>query len=219
MDDNYNILIADDHYLVAKLIKMMLKAANGFNVIGIARDSNEILNIFEGRQVDLILLDIDMPEINGLKVLETIKKNYRDTKAIMLSNHSESWIIKKAMDLGANGYITKLADTDEVLEAINKVRHGESYFCRNSMQSLLANYSGKEEQKDIVSEIKPLSKRERQVLKLIAEEYTNKEIAELLCISIRTVETHRKNILRKTGAKNTLGLIKLTMESNLLESY
>ena len=221
MKSEIKILIADDHYLIAKLIKMMLITAQENYIVELAKSSTEVFDYLKKHKTDLILLDIDMPEIDGLQVLKKAKIEYPETKILMISNHTEAWIIKRALKLGADGYISKYADSDEILTAIKSILKNENYLCKNTIKSLYL-YSNTDKKEVVNTHIKNalgnLSKRELEVLKLVVEEYSTKEISELLFISTRTVETHRKNILTKLGVKNTLSLIKLFMETNMTET-
>jgi len=221
MKKEIKILIADDHYLIAKLIKMMLLTADESYKVELAKSSSEVFSHIEKHKTDLILLDIDMPEIDGLQVLKKIKADKMEIKILMISNHTEAWVIKRALKLGADGYISKYADSDEILTAMRSVLNNENYLCKNTIKSLYL--SSNVDKKDVVnnhikSAIGNLSRRELEVLKLVIEEYSTKEISELLFISSRTVETHRKNILTKLGVKNSLSLIKLFMETNMVET-
>lgn len=221
MKSEIKILIADDHYLIAKLIKMMLITAQENYIVELAKSSTEVFDYLKKHKTDLILLDIDMPEIDGLQVLKKAKIEYPETKILMISNHTEAWIIKRALKLGADGYISKYADSDEILTAIKSILKNENYLCKNTIKSLyLSSNTDKKEvvNTHIKNALGNLSKRELEVLKLVVEEYSTKEISELLFISTRTVETHRKNILTKLGVKNTLSLIKLFMETNMTET-
>jgi DNA-binding NarL/FixJ family response regulator len=221
MKSEIKILIADDHYLIAKLIKMMLITAQENYIVELAKSSTEVFDYLKKHKTDLILLDIDMPEIDGLQVLKKAKIEYPETKILMISNHTEAWIIKRALKLGADGYISKYADSDEILNAIKSILKNENYLCKNTIKSLyLSSNTDKKEvvNTHIKNALGNLSKRELEVLKLVVEEYSTKEISELLFISTRTVETHRKNILTKLGVKNTLSLIKLFMETNMTET-
>ncbi len=222
MSKEVKILIADDHYLIAKLIKMMLTTANENYEVELAKSSTEVFNCLAKHSPDLILLDIDMPEIDGLQILKKVKSGHSEIKILMISNHTEAWIIKRSLKLGADGYISKYADSDEILAAIKSVLNHENYLCKNTIKSLYL--SSNTDKKELVSThlknaIGNLSKRELEVLKLVVEEYSTKDIADLLFISTRTVETHRKNILAKLGVKSTLSLIKIFMETNMTDIF
>ena len=240
MEQKINVLIADDHYLVAKLLMNNLKAEPNLNVVGLAKDGQQTVDMLNEMPVDVILLDIDMPKIDGMQILRDLREKKNDMKVIMLTNHAEGWIVKKAMQVGANGYLTKFAEVDEVREAINTVINGDTYFCKLSFQNLMkkmtqpsnqtiskqtghssdndAENTGSLDKNQIHANFQNLTIREKQVLKMIVEEFTTREISDKLYISSRTVETHRKNILQKLGAKNTVSLIKVVIEAELIEN-
>jgi DNA-binding NarL/FixJ family response regulator len=155
-------------------------------------------------------MDVEMPKMDGLKTVKYIKIHYPAIKVIMLSNRIEAWIIQKALKSGASGYVTKYSESHEVIDAITKVSRGETYFCKNSFDVMMKQISGKVPTvtNNMAQDYKNLTSREREVLKLIGELKTTKDMADSLSISARTVETHRRNILRKLGYKNSLELIK-----------
>lgn len=217
-DKKIKVLIADDHNLVAKLISQMLKTSEEIEVVDIVSDGQQVLDAMETKEVDVCLMDIDMPNLDGIAALAKIVEKFPKMKIIMLSNHSEAWIIQKTLKSGASGYLTKFAESQEVIEAITKVFKGGNYFCKMSFKNLMDRISNKEPEVRTDTHFENLTGREKEVLKLIAKELTTREISEQLCISVRTVETHRKNILHKLGAKNTVGLIKTAMEANLIEN-
>lgn len=214
------ILIADDHYLISKLIKMMLATSRNSYVVNLVKTGNEAIDYIKKNEVDLVLLDIDMPDLDGISVLKFIKENFNSIKVIMISNHTEPWLIKRALRLGANGYVSKYADSEEILNAINKINQNEVFLCQNTlriMYSVTDNQNESSEVENFETALSQLTKRELEITKYIVDEYSTKEISDKLFISTRTVETHRKNIMAKLGVKNTIGLIKLTLENNLYE--
>jgi len=218
VQEQIKVLIADDHLLVAKLINMMLKTSKDITVVGTVSDGNEVLIALGKMEVDVLLLDIDMPNLDGLQAISKICEAYPKVKIIMLSNHCEAWIIQKAIKSGALGYVTKYAEGSEVVEAITKVQGGQNYFCKTSFKNLMNKIANKEPEHSSDGHYTNLTARERDVLKLIVKELTTRQISDELSISIRTVETHRKNLLHKLGAKNTVGLIKAAMEANIIEN-
>jgi DNA-binding NarL/FixJ family response regulator len=220
MEKSINILVADDHYLVAKLIRMMLISCDENYTTTIACCSTEVFDIVKNNSIDLIMLDIDMPKIDGIQVLKSLKASNPEIKIIMLSNHTEAWIIKRTLNFGANGYTSKYADSDEILKGIKAVLNGELFLCSTTLKCLYSNEQNGSENGESIhvkNVVGSLSKREIEILKLVVEEYSSKEISEILFISHRTVETHRKNILKKLGVKNSLGLIKLFVENKSIE--
>ncbi len=217
MSKQINVLIAEDHTLFARLVKSMLDDEENINVVGIAPNGKDTMDIIDKNDVDILLLDINMPKVDGMQVISRLVKEKPNLKIIMLSSHTEAWVIQKALKSGAKGYLTKFVDSEEVVEAIYTVNKGESYFCKTSLNSIMKNLVNKETDNSAQKQLKALSKREKEVLQLVAQELTTAEIADKLCISFRTVESHRKNLLHKLGAKNTVGLIRTAMEANLIE--
>ena len=215
--DTIKVLIADDHNMVAKLINHMLKPSDEIEVVALVNDGNEVLEKAEEIDIDVMLLDIDMPSLDGIQTMIRVLKKHPETKAIILSHHSEPWVIQKSMESGASGYLTKYAESHEVIDAIMTVHQGGKYFCKTTLQKLAQNITKQDDEDCHRKLYEKLTKREKEVLKLIAEEYTNNEISETLHISPRTVEIHRKNIMDKLGAKNTVGLIKIIMSSKLID--
>ncbi len=214
--NDINVLIVDDHNLFAKLIYTMLSNTPGIKVVGIAKNAQETLRFATENNIDIILLDINLPNTDGLQLLVKLNDYHPDIKTIMLSSNTEATIIQQSLKTGAAGYLTKNAQTDEVIDAINSVYNGENYFCKSSLESIMNNMINDRPKPNIMQSIKSLSKREKEVLKLIANEYSSTKISEMLNISVRTVQTHRKHLLQKLGAKNTVGLIKTAMEANLI---
>lgn len=212
-----NVLIAEDHTLFARLVASMLEDSDDINVVGIAPNGEEALSMLGDHKVDVILLDINMPKIDGMEATKRIVKEYPNLRIIILSSHTEAWVIQKALKSGASGYLTKFVESAEVTEAIKTVSKGESYFCKTSLDAIMKNLVNQDNQASPSEQYKALTNREKQILQLISKEFKTSEIAEQLSISFRTVETHRKNILHKLGAKNTVGLIKAAMEANLIE--
>ena len=233
-------MIAEDQNLLAKLMMVNLADEHGFNIVAIARDGRETLELLGKFGTDVLLLDINMPVIDGIQVLKTIRQTNSDTKVIMLSSMYEGWMIKNAIASGANGYVSKDANYDEVKKAILTVMHGETYFCKHSFQNFISSVAQNEqaprkrsfkakaaadgqfgaegnEGERFLSNYQALTEREKEILRLIVDEKTSKEISEELFISTRTVETHRKNILQKMGVKNSMKLIMLAFETNFLE--
>jgi len=224
MDNEISILIADDHYLIAKLVRMMLLSADEKYKVSTVENGKDVFTFIKSSKIDILILDIDMPELDGISVLKTIKISNPEIKVLMVSNHTQTWIINRALKFGADGYISKYADSDEILKGIKSIMKNEIYLCHttlNCLESIVKGDHNNIENIDYIQTQKKLgklSKREIEILKLIVDESSSKEISELLTISIRTVETHRKNILKKLGVKNTLGLIRLFVESDLLKS-
>jgi len=206
-----NIIIADDHTIFLEAITVLIRSEY-INVAANCKNGQEVLDLLKEQEVDLVISDIKMPIMDGITLVKKISKLYPKTKTIILSMYEERHIINKAIKAGASGYISKNAGKKDILNAIESCMKNEKVIITN--QSKFTQNSIKNTEKSI-KEIS-LSNRERQILKLIIEEATNQDIALSLNISKRTVETHKKNIILKLGARNTIGLIKIALKSKLL---
>lgn len=216
-----NILIVDDHKVVRDGIKFFLKDIPDFEIVSEVENGKKALELLAGSNVDLVLTDINMPEMDGYGLIENIKSHYPDVRIIVMTMVSDAKNIKKMIAMGVNGYVLKSAEKDIVIQAIYEVTSGKDYFQNDVTQLIIRDLTRK---KKVAAEFTPklsvdteLSKREKEVLKLILHEKSNNEIAEELFISVRTVETHKNNLLMKTGAKNVAGLVFYAIEHDLIE--
>ena len=189
-----NILIADDHLMVREGLKQILELDGDFIVIGEASDGFECLNLINKTNPDVILLDINMPNLDGLQVLSIMKQQHMQNKVIMLTIHNEIDYLIKAMDLGCDGYVLKDSDSATLKKAIFAVYDGETYIEPKLTPLLNSSLAERDVMKD---KLKDLTRRELEVLKLIANGLFNKEIASSLEISERTVKNHVSNIFKK----------------------
>ena len=206
------ILIVDGHQLVLDGLQLMLSDAEDMDCVAIARHGKSALVQMQKQEIDLILLDINMPEMNGVEVCKAVRQTNSIVRILGLSMLKEASLIKEMLNQGANGYLLKNAGKDELLMAIRAVMKGQTYLSPD-VDKLL---SEKVQPVNKTSPFPKLSRREKQVLKLIVEEYTTGEIAHALEIGFGTVETHRRNLLTKLGARNTAGLVRCALEYNLL---
>lgn len=213
--DKINILIADDHQIVIDGIQLMLSTEPDLECIAHANNGLEVLEKLKHLKIDLIILDINMPELNGVEACKKIKADFPEVKILALSMLKEASLIKLMLKNGANGYLLKNAGKDEVLEAIRSIHSGKKHYSPEVSEIIMASLSGETRKKES-SPFPQLSRREKQVLKLIVEEFTTSEIAEKLFISFGTVETHRRNLLLKLGARNTAGLVRTALEYELI---
>ena len=210
-----NLVIADDHKIFRDGIKALLEKEKDIEVLAEAESGNEVMEKLDKQQVNVILMDIDMAETNGIETTRKIKEKYSSVNILVLSMHGEQNYIVKMLEAGAIGYILKNTGKDEMLTAIKSVAQGDSYFSKE-VSARLIEHLNRPAQSAKTDNI-PLTTREVEVLKLIAQEYSNPEIAEKLFISIRTVDTHRRNLLDKLGVKNTAGLVKYALKTGLIE--
>lgn len=210
--EKIKVLLVDDHQIILDGVKSLLEDIPDIDVVAIANDGNEALNTLNILSIDIVLMDIDMPYLNGIDATKQINAKYKDVKVIMLTMHSESSMIKNLIEIGAFGYLLKNSSKEELLDAIYKVSNGEKYFSSEVTMSLL----NKDQSKSSSSAI-DFTKRELDVIKLIADGYTNKEVGDKLFISHRTVDTHRTNIMKKVGVNNVAGLISYAIKNGLVE--
>lgn len=189
-----NILLADDHRMVREGIRCLLENVPEFNVVGEAADGYECISLVNKTKPNIVLLDIDMPDMNGIEALRVIKEQKMICKVIMLTRHNEIDYLMKALEIGCDGYILKESSFDTLKKAIFKVYSGNKYIEPNMMPLLNANMQEKSNVKKKISE---LTRREIDVLKMIASGSFNKEIASTLNISERTVKNHVSNIFKK----------------------
>lgn len=214
--DKIRVLVCDDHKVFRDGIQALLEKIKDITVVGEASNGNEALECMSVGGIDVVLMDIDMGETNGVDTTEKVKKSFPDVNVLVLSMHGEHNYIIRMLDAGATGYILKNAGKDEMVTAIRSVAKGDSYFSRD-VSSILIEQLRRPQARGKHKGDLPLTDREIEVLKLIAQEYSNPEIAEQLFISIRTVDTHRRNLLEKLGAKNTAGLVKYAIKNNLVD--
>lgn len=208
--EKLSVIIADDHTLFINGLCMLLQAEPDIEVMDIAANGKEILGLLHTHTPDVILLDINMPGINGFEVLKRVKTYYPKIKVIMLSTYNEEHLIEKAKAGGADGYIFKNAEKSELLNAMRMVGQGQSCF---PYKKPVTNSTFDEP--DVFLKQFQLTKREMELLQFIKQDYTNQQMANHLHLSIYTVETHRKNIMQKLNLKNPVELTKFILQYNL----
>ena len=209
-----HVFIVDDHKMVIDGMKLLLKDEATIKVVGTALNGEEGLGEIPKQPVDVVLLDINMPGMNGIETCKELLKLNPDLKIVAISMHKESSLIKLMLNNGAKGYVLKNAGQDEVIDAIKTVNEGKMYL-DDTVNEIVLNSVLKNGSEKVTSPFPTLSRREKDVLKLILDECTTQEIADKLFISFGTVETHRRNMLIKTGARNTAGLVRTAIEYDL----
>ncbi len=212
------VVIADDHKIIRVGLRGLLEREKDIVVTGEAANSDEVLNALATHPTDVVLMDIDLGDTNGIATTLKIKEIYPLIHVLGLTMHEEPDYIIKMLEAGASGYLLKNAGREELLAAIHAVAKGDSYFSQKVSATLLQAISRQREnpEKKKPTLESPLSDREIEVLRLITQEYSNGEIAEKLFISIRTVDTHRRNLLEKLQVKNTVGLVKYAIEKGII---
>jgi two-component system response regulator NreC len=208
------ILLVDDHQIIVDGLKSLLKNSDEILVAGEANNGREALRLLELINIDVMLMDIDMPVMNGIDALKEIRRRGKEVKVIILSMHQEAGMIKSLMNLGANGYLLKSSSQEEVIDAIQKVATGKSYFSAEVTYSLLNKDQNM--YRDSSPQIELLTDRESEIVQLIAEGFSNKEIGNKLFISHRTVDTHRTNIMKKLNVSNIAGLISYAIKNGIV---
>lgn len=212
-----HLAIVDDHSIVLQGLELMLRDAPDTTLSGLYQNGAQLLSALErGERINTVLMDIHMPDINGVELCKMVKTDYPSVAVIGLSMVSEMSLVRLMIKNGASGYLHKNAGKDEVLRALEKVRQGKRYFSEE-INDMLIEGTSRGEKTVRKSPFPRLSRREKDVLRLIVDEFTTQEIADKLFISFGTVETHRRNILSKLGARNTAGLVRIALEYKLLE--
>ena len=204
------VFIVDDHPLVQEGMRSLLGNEKGIELVGYAMNAQSCLGYFVNNTADVILMDISLPDMSGIDLCAEIKTKYPGIMVLGLSTFNQGSFISKMMENGASGYVLKNADKKELLEAIREVDKGKTYLSFEAGQVM------KMESSNPKSQIPVLTRREKEILGLIAEGFTNPEIAEKLFISSLTVDSHRKNLLAKLNMKNTASLVKFAMEHHLI---
>jgi len=210
------VLLVDDHRLIRDGIKFYLeKEDQGISIAGEAGDGKQALIFLEKNPgaVDIMLTDISMPEMNGVELANEVNKRFPNVKIIAITMIKDSQYVKQMLQAGASGYLLKNAREKEIVEAVKTVSNGETYYAQEATKAIMDFMSKKKQDPEVVA----ISKREKEVLRLIIDELSNQEIADKLFISIRTVEAHKRNLMEKTGSKTLAGLVKYAINNFLFE--
>ncbi len=216
MEAKKRIFIVEDHRLFREGLKAMLSPNPEYEIIGEAEDGLEAIRLIRKHKPDLVLLDLSMPRMNGFSVMREIKGELPQVKILVLSIHESDQYILQAFESKADGYAIKDSSREELRIAIRCVLDGKTYISPGIAGSVLDGYlSGRKTLKDR-SALDLVTQREKEVLQLLAEGYQNKEIAGLLCISVKTVEKHRSNLMSKLGMHNAAALTAFAFENGLI---
>lgn len=210
------IIIADDHQLFIDGIKSLVKSMKNMEIIAEVANGKLLLEALENNKCDIILMDINMPEMDGVEATKQVKTKYPSIKILMLTMFSNREYIEKLLRAGADGYLLKNTGKAELQEAIETIINGESYFSKEVTERIMEGLQ-KKKNAEKNTYIVELTEREIEVLKLIVQEFTTAEIAEKLFISTHTVETHRKNLISKLNVRNIAGLVKYAMQNGLVD--
>jgi len=217
--EKINIHIADDHKIMIDGIKAVLKTDSSIQVIGESLNGIQVIDWYETKTSDVLILDINMPELDGLDVLRGLKGFSSKPKIIVLSSYDDIKLIKEVLKMGASGFLAKNCAGENIIDAIKTVFSGEQYFSDSVKKRIFSDFTGQPSGVDVVPEgsfFNELTNRETDVLKLIAKEMSSKAIAVELSISINTVETHRKSLIKKLNVKNVVGLALYAVKNNIV---
>ncbi|HHL32801.1 MAG TPA: response regulator transcription factor [Desulfobulbaceae bacterium] len=214
-DHGYRIVIADDHSLIRKGLRTIIELESDMQVIGEAGDGEELLKFLASEQPDMVIMDISMPNINGIDAIGKVLSLYPGIRILMLTMHRNSQYFYNAVSAGAHGYLIKDDSDTELLTAIDTVRSGKTYISPQ-LSSEVADtmLSAFREHRD--PSIINLTPRERDVLDLVVKGHTSKQIADILCLSPRTIDHHRASLLKKFKMKNTVDLVKYVVKNSLV---
>lgn len=215
MSQKKRIAVVDDQYLFRQGLISLLKEYDDLEVIMEASNGKELLKNLKSEQPDIVLLDLEMPIMDGIEATIALKQNYPEVKIIILSMHTDDEFITHLLEKGASGFLPKDKDIEEVVNAIYSVLENGYYFDVQVSNAMLKGLVKAKKVNPSFS-VQHLSEKEIVVINFICKEYTNKEIAEKLCLSPRTIDSYRENILLKTGAKNTAGIVMYAVKYNLL---
>lgn len=213
VDKEISILIADDHSILASGISSLLSKLKGFRIIGVVEDGEMVLEELKAQPIDIIIMDINMPKKDGISTTAIVKKEYPDTKVIILSMYDREGYIQNALDAGVDGYLLKNTNLKEIEEAVKRVITGKSYFSQDITEKM-ANKM-KVHGTEVEGAVK-LSDLEKKILQLISKGYTSKEVADQVATSEHNVVAYRKNLLHKFDAKNVSHLIRIALEKGYL---
>ena len=216
MTQKRKIVIAEDHKILREGLKSLLRTTEDLEIVGEAADGMEAIRFVENHHPDLLLLDLSMPKMNGISVIRDLKSRLPETKILVLTIHESEDYILEAFRSGLDGYCSKDANYSELLIAIRSVLDGKRYLSPGISEKVLAGFLDDRKTLKLRSSWEMLTQREREVLKLVGEGYKNKEIAGYLCISEKTVEKHRGNIMRKLDLHTSSALTAIGFEKGLV---
>jgi two-component system, NarL family, response regulator NreC len=216
MKSKYRIVIAEDHTILREGLRSLLSTHPEFEVVGEAKDGHEAVHRSEKLKPDLILTDLSMPRMNGMEAVREIKKRSPETKIIVLTVHKNEEYILATLRAGADGYVLKDSTHSELVMAIKSVLSGKSFLSPEISEKVIEGYLEGRKNLKALTPWETLTQREREILKLIAEGYKNKEIADELCISVKTVEKHRANLMEKLDLHNASVLTAFAMDKGLI---
>lgn len=217
MSESIRILIAEDHKTVREGIKLLVRAQPDMEVVGEAGDGDEAIELVAKLDPDLLLMDVSMPGTNGLKATERLRKSRKELRILMLTRHSDDGYLRQLIAAGANGYVLKQSAPEQLITAIRAVAGGDAFLDPSLAQRVMGNYAGNasplrgEKSGD-------LSTREEEVLRMVAQGYSNKEIAGRLDLSVKTIEAHKSNAMQKLGFSSRIEVVRFAVLQDWLSA-
>ena len=210
------VIVVDDHQIFIDGVKALIESFEDINIVAEANDGVELIDSLSKNEADIILMDINMPVMDGIEATKLVLEKYPELKVLMLTMHDSKEYIEKLLKVGAHGYILKNTGKEELYEAINTVVNGDNFYSAAVTKSIMESMQKK---KSVIKKLHnvQLTSREKDVLELIAQEFTTNEIAEKLFISHHTVESHRKNLISKLQVRGVSGLVKYAIQSGLVD--
>jgi two-component system nitrate/nitrite response regulator NarL len=202
------IILVDDHHIILDGLKSLLESDSDFLIVASLHSAEEALKAVKNNMPDILLTDYSLPEMSGLELFKILKPQYPELKVAMLSMHDEESVVRAVLKEGIHGYLLKSIQQFELKNALKQIALGYPYVSPEITKILMSDFNRPDQKPELLTE------RESEILRLITKEYSNKQIGEKLFISERTVETHRKNIFRKTNTSSLVGLIKYAFEHN-----
>ena len=210
------VIIADDHHLVRQGIRALLEKADDIEVVGEAADGQEAVELVERLAPDVLVMDIAMPRLNGNQAAGQVRTLGVATQVVILSMYSDETLVRQALRSGARGYLLKRSVTEELLLAIRAASRGEIYLSPAISGSIVAEFLTLQTDADASSPVERLTPREREVLQLVSEGHTNNAIAQILTVSVKTVEKHRANLMSKLNVHDLAGLVRVAIKQGLI---
>ncbi len=207
------IVVADDHEVVRKGLRGILETHAGWTVVAEATDGRDAVDRVREHRPDVVIMDVAMPRLNGVDATRLIRRELPSTRVLILTMHQAEHIVDEALDAGANGLLFKADAGREILHAVNALLHDKPYFTGPVGRMILQGYLRSKGD----TPTQRLSAREREVLQLLAEGHTTKDVADLLKLSVKTGETHRANLMKKIGARSTAGLVRYAIRNGIIQ--
>ena len=216
--NNVRVLVADDHEAVLEGVRALLEREAGLEVCGVASNGRDAITCATKTKPDVVVLDMTMPDLDGISAIRQIKRALPETEVVVYSAHSSEEVIEEAFDAGAKSYIGKAGTSRDLIDAIRSVAEHKPFFTPEISQILFGKFLGADGPKKAGMAEQKLTPREREVVRLLAQSSSNKEIAAALGISVRTAETHRATLMRKLGIKSLAGLVRYAIRNNIIEA-